>query len=117
MTGTNSLPTIGYDTQEGEDGRLIIRMKGRMDASNSAPLLRDVEALYKGKRPSSVTVDMEGVTSLDDFGALILVELRRDVLHEIRAHRMKYFLPNRRPELYGDITKRRKAKGPRRKKV
>jgi len=35
---------------------------------------------------------------------MILVELRRDVLDEIRSHRMKYFLPNRRPELYGDIS-------------
>ena len=35
---------------------------------------------------------------------MILVELRRDILEEIRNHRMKYFLPNRRPELYGDIS-------------
>jgi hypothetical protein len=35
---------------------------------------------------------------------MILVELSRDVLDEIRGHRMKYFLPNRRPELYGDIS-------------
>jgi phospholipid/cholesterol/gamma-HCH transport system permease protein len=79
MTGTKTLSTIGYDTHEGKDGSIILKMKGRMDASNSAPLLREVEALFKGKRPSSVTVDMEGVTSLDDFGALILVELRQRV--------------------------------------
>ncbi|MEJ2723236.1 MAG: nitrilase-related carbon-nitrogen hydrolase [Deltaproteobacteria bacterium] len=35
---------------------------------------------------------------------MILVKLSRDVLEEIRKHRMKYFLPNRRPELYGDIS-------------
>jgi N-carbamoylputrescine amidase len=40
---------------------------------------------------------------------MTLVELKQDVLHEIRTHRMKYFLPNRRPELYGDIGERRKA--------
>jgi N-carbamoylputrescine amidase len=36
--------------------------------------------------------------------SMILVELKRDVLEEIRNHRMKYFLPNRRPELYGDLS-------------
>jgi N-carbamoylputrescine amidase len=40
---------------------------------------------------------------------MTLVELRQDVLQEIRNHRMKYFLPNRRPDLYGDIVERRKA--------
>jgi predicted amidohydrolase len=35
---------------------------------------------------------------------MILVDLRREVLQEIRNHRMKYFFPNRRPELYGDIS-------------
>jgi N-carbamoylputrescine amidase len=35
---------------------------------------------------------------------MILVDLRRDVLQEIRNHRMKYFLPNRRPELYREMS-------------
>jgi len=34
---------------------------------------------------------------------MIRAELKGDDLKEIRNHRMKYFLPNRRPELYGDL--------------
>ena len=34
---------------------------------------------------------------------MIFVRLRRKELEETRNHRMKYFLPNRRPELYREI--------------
>ena len=35
---------------------------------------------------------------------MLLAELKMDELHEVREHRMKFFLPNRRPELYGDLS-------------
>jgi predicted amidohydrolase len=34
---------------------------------------------------------------------MVLVELKAKVLEETRAHRMKYFIPHRRKELYKDI--------------
>jgi len=34
---------------------------------------------------------------------MVLVELKAEVRKETRSHRMKYFLPHRRPELYRDI--------------
>jgi predicted amidohydrolase len=36
---------------------------------------------------------------------LVLVDLRAIELEEVRNHRMKYFLPNRRPELYREIAR------------
>ena len=35
---------------------------------------------------------------------ILFVELEADLLHSIKNHRMKYFLPKRRPELYGKIS-------------
>ena len=35
---------------------------------------------------------------------MIFVRLKKEVLAETRNHRMKYFLPNRRPELYREIS-------------
>jgi N-carbamoylputrescine amidase len=32
--------------------------------------------------------------------AMIVADLKADVLAAVRGHRMRYFLPNRRPELY-----------------
>jgi N-carbamoylputrescine amidase len=36
---------------------------------------------------------------------LILIDLKAIELEEVRNHRMKYFLPNRRPELYREIAR------------
>ena len=36
---------------------------------------------------------------------MMMVHLTREELEETRKHRMKYFLPNRRPELYREINK------------
>jgi N-carbamoylputrescine amidase len=32
--------------------------------------------------------------------AMIVADLKAEVLAAVRGHRMRYFLPNRRPELY-----------------
>ena len=34
---------------------------------------------------------------------MLLADLKELELQEIREHRMRYFIPNRRPELYGDL--------------
>ncbi len=39
-------------------------------------------------------------------GGMLVHRLRREELDAVRGHRMRYFLPNRRPELYGDLAKR-----------
>jgi hypothetical protein len=36
---------------------------------------------------------------------MLTADLKGGVLKEMREHRMKYFLPNRRPHLYGLIVK------------
>ncbi|UCF56829.1 MAG: nitrilase [Deltaproteobacteria bacterium] len=35
---------------------------------------------------------------------MVLADLKRDEIEEIRKHRMKYFIPNRRPELYAELS-------------
>lgn len=37
---------------------------------------------------------------IDDGEGVLVVELKADELARVRGHRMRYFLPNRRPELY-----------------
>lgn len=36
---------------------------------------------------------------------ILIADLKADHLHAIRSHRMRYFLPNRRPDLYGSLSK------------
>jgi phospholipid/cholesterol/gamma-HCH transport system permease protein len=47
-----------------------------MDASNAAPMIRKAKSLFQDQLPTSLTVDLEKVTYLDDFGALVLIELK-----------------------------------------
>lgn len=35
---------------------------------------------------------------------LVLTDLDRDMIQQIRGHRMRYFLPHRRPDLYAEIS-------------
>ena len=35
---------------------------------------------------------------------ILLADISEEVLEDVRKHRMKYFLPNRRPELYNKIS-------------
>jgi len=52
-------------------------MQGIMDESNATPLINELSAILKKKVPISLTVDMEKVTYLNDFGALVLVEVKK----------------------------------------
>jgi N-carbamoylputrescine amidase len=35
---------------------------------------------------------------------MVLVDFQRDEIEKIRKHRMAYFIPNRRPELYSELS-------------
>jgi len=50
-----------------------------MDASNASCLIRGLTALLKDRSPSLLIVDMEKVSYLDDFGVLVLLELKNMV--------------------------------------
>jgi len=54
-----------------------LHFTGRMDMENAAPLLREIPALIAAMSPASVTADLEKVTYFDDFGALVLFEIRQ----------------------------------------
>jgi len=40
-----------------------------------------------------------------ETGGMLVHRLRREELDAVRSHRMRYFLPNRRPDLYGDLSR------------
>jgi N-carbamoylputrescine amidase len=51
----------------------------------------------------AVTIDPSGEViekNIGDIDAMIIADLKADDLEAVRGHRMRYFLPNRRPELY-----------------
>ncbi|MDF1591218.1 MAG: MlaE family lipid ABC transporter permease subunit [Desulfobacterales bacterium] len=72
-----------YHLSETETGETVIRLHGRMDVETAAEILDNLTTLIKEKSPKALTVDLEDVTHFDDFGALVLFELK----HLMSAHK------------------------------
>lgn len=53
-----------------------IQFVGRMDHSRAAELIKDLKKVLAGRNPIKVTVDLNRITYFDDFGVLVLSELR-----------------------------------------
>jgi phospholipid/cholesterol/gamma-HCH transport system permease protein len=78
MTNPDPLPfeTWSYEVSESITGGTTLDLKGSMDAMNSASILRTVTDVLQDRSFPSLTIDLEKVTYLDDFGALVLVQLK-----------------------------------------
>jgi len=66
----------GYETSDDRKGGWILHLTGRMDAASAASMLRDLGPLLHSKAPNALTVDLSEVTYVDDFGVLVLIQLR-----------------------------------------
>jgi len=72
---------------EHDKGKFVVRFKGRMDSETSAPMLEKLHILINNKAPASLAIDLDAVTYFDDFGTLVLVELKNEM--EKRAGRFQ----------------------------
>jgi len=61
---------------DSDEGGKVLQIQGRMDASNAGRMMEEAKSLFPDPIPRSLTVDLEGVSYLDDFGALVLAELK-----------------------------------------
>lgn len=71
-----------FEVSDRLGGGIILHLKGRMDAASAAPMIGRLIPVVKGRSIRSLAVDLGGVTYFDDFGALVLVELRDAVSQE-----------------------------------
>lgn len=76
MKTSSNLPSCEYEISE-NDGGAIIRFRGAMEASAAGSMIKELVPVLEEQRPSSLTVDLDKVSYMDDFGVLVLVELRR----------------------------------------
>ncbi len=77
MSGAESSNSGQYTVSGGENGEITLSFSGSMDAVSAAPLLKRIQEDMKSRSPTHVTADLGAVEYLDDFGTLILVELKR----------------------------------------
>ena len=90
MKNSQNLRSCSYEVSRTEDGAMTLPIEGRMDASNAAPMIGSLKSLLTDHPPSSLTVDLHKVVYLDDFGALVLTELKS----LIPGEKKKFFLKN-----------------------
>lgn len=65
-----------YRLDQGEDGRRTLHLYGRLDIDTVPETLGLVTAAIGKSNPVSLQVDLSGVTYMDDYGALIITEIR-----------------------------------------
>ena len=65
-----------YEISEPDNGEFVVHLKGSIDFENSASILAQLHLLVKNKSPASLVIDLENITYFDDFGTLVLIELK-----------------------------------------
>ena len=76
MSNSQNLQSCSYEISNGDDGAKTLHIQGRMDAATAAETIAGIKSILRPPLPAALIVDLEKVTYLDDFGALVLVELK-----------------------------------------
>lgn len=76
MTG-GDFQEWGYEARESAEGQWTFALTGRIDAGNAARILSEIGGLLREKKPLRLAMDLGGIQYMDDFGVLVLLELKR----------------------------------------
>ncbi len=74
-----------FDVSAPGPGEMVLSLKGDVDARTSAGILKDIVTILKKRSSSSLVIDLADVRNFDDYGALILMEIRQ-MLVEKKGH-------------------------------
>ncbi len=84
-----------YSISQEKDDEIVFHLKGKIDAETSSAILKEMHPLIKVKSPSTLIADLDGTTYFDDFGALLLIELRQTISDQ----KGNFRLINMKPEV------------------
>jgi len=77
MHESSDKQTCRYGVSDDAAGSVTVSLQGRMDAASTAFLIKELRATIRKRPGMELTVDLAQVTYLDDFGVLVLGELRQ----------------------------------------
>ena len=95
MKTSENLLSNQYDVSVTDEGGVVLHLLGKMGASNAAHLIEELSTIIKDRDPSSLTVDLKEVSYMDDFGVLVLMELRNTMIDR----KGQFFLENTNNEI------------------
>jgi phospholipid/cholesterol/gamma-HCH transport system permease protein len=78
----NHTSTRPYHVVAGADGAIGIQFVGRIGHLQAARLIKNLRTEINSRRPKKVTADLNRITYFDDFGVLVLMELRNYLSRE-----------------------------------
>ncbi len=76
MASTAPLSSNLYQFDAKQDGEVVVHTIETMNIDNASSLLKNLRRLVKTKSPSALTIDLNSLAYIDDFGAQVLFELR-----------------------------------------
>ncbi len=79
MKNRKDMLPSSFQLERRDDGSVVLAVQGRMDADRAGDMIRGARSLFAGGVPPSLTVDLGEVSYLDDFGSLVLLELREEM--------------------------------------
>lgn len=65
-----------FETAVRDDGGMTVRFIGRLDVTTAGPILRTLRSRVRRLAPRHLTADLGDVDYLDDYGALLIFELK-----------------------------------------
>ena len=90
MNRPKIIQTCNYHVSEDAESSLTLHLEGGIGISNAAHMTRVLCQALKDKQQTSVTVDLNKLNYLDDFGVLVLSEVKTLVLDK----KSEFFLQN-----------------------
>lgn len=76
MASTAPLSSNLYQFDAKQNGEFVVHTIKTMNIDNASSLLKKLRRLVKTKSPSALTIDLDSLVYIDDFGAQVLYELR-----------------------------------------
>jgi phospholipid/cholesterol/gamma-HCH transport system permease protein len=83
---TGQIDSIQYRLSDNE-GDFLLCLSGRLDTENAGAFLREIKESLKHSHPRAITADLSGLKYLDDYGVMVLTEIR-DMLSDRGAFRI-----------------------------
>ena len=77
MNPATAMSSSYFDTSEDIRKHLNIAFKGRMDIENAPDIFKSLQPLIAAGQPTRLTIDLDRVTALDEYGALVITQLKR----------------------------------------
>ena len=70
-------PISLYDLSEIQTGEFVVTFQADLTVRTAGPILRDFENALGTDRPDHLVVDLSNVTVIDDYGALVIYEIKK----------------------------------------